>query len=203
MNKLFKTKEDPDQQNPMEQSEYCYYQSFGRALVGFAKAIELRQGRFYDVTAQDILEYADIDKAEFDFLFGNPLRLIGKIEEELHKIFADADTMLAGMEADLMLESIFQRLKNNSPMLTVLRLTNNHVIWREVLKNTVLRLSVGWPEAGSEAWEFMYHCFCCYFALLLEKWETADYSEAYIDVCVKTVTAWLQNRKNTGSEYSR
>ena len=192
MKNFFKTQKNDEKKNPMEESEYCYYQSLGRALVGFAKALELRQGHVCAVTNQDILDYADVDEEEFSFLFGSPVGLLDAVQNEIRKIFADADALLEGMNADSMLNSIFQRLKKNSPVLTVLRLTNNHVIWREVLKNTVLRLSVGWPEAGSEAWEYLNQNYCCQFALILEKWEAADFSDAHIDNCVRLAEIWLE-----------
>lgn len=84
--------------NPMENSEYCYYQSLGSAAMGFEKAINLRQGDITKVTTKDILDYAEIDPDEFEFVFGDPSGLLHDIYEEIQSVFTDAEKMLEGMD---------------------------------------------------------------------------------------------------------
>lgn len=191
-NILKKLKKEKPKSNPMEESEYCYYQSLGRALVGFEKAIILRQGDVARVTTDDILDYADIDPEEFKNVFGDPVGLLNDVHKEIRRLFDEADKMLAGMDDDTALLSIFKRFKRNAPMLRVLFALNDHSIWRSSLRNFLKSLSKDWPPYGSAEWEYLYGNFCCQFVSVLEKWETSDFSETRLSDCVRLVHIWIE-----------
>ena len=191
---ILKKKKEKEQEtaNPMEESEYCYYQSFGKALKGFAKALELRQGRLSSVATADILDYADIDKEEFEFLFGDPIGLLEDIHGEILDIFLQAQQIMAGASTNLLLTSIFKRLRKNTPMLVVLRILNDHNIWRDALKNLAKEIIPSWHDYNSGQWEYIFCNFCCQFAIILEVWEATGFAEDQIDNCVRRLKAWIE-----------
>ena len=177
--------------NPMEDSEYCYRQTLGKALVGFAKALELRQGRITSVTNDDIFDYCDVDKDEFNFLFENPPGLYAAVHKEIQTLFSDAVKMLEDMDIDLKLASIFKRLERNSPMATVISLAGDYKIWRDSMKDFVAGIAEGWSLPGTPEWNYLYRNFCCQFALILEKWQSSNYSKDSIPDLVRLTKIWL------------
>ena len=180
-----------DKKNPMEDSEYCYYQSFGRAIVGLEKALELRQGRIECVYTEDILEYADIDPDEFDFLFKSPTKLLFDIRKEIHQMMSDAAFVPEGSSREDRLSFAFRFLQKNCPMVRVLQKVNDHHIWRMSLRKIVANTATDWPPVNTPSWEYLYANFCCQFALILEKWETADFSDAHLKDCIRLADVWL------------
>ena len=190
-NQTDKKEETPE--NPMEDSEYIFRQQLGKALVAFAKALNLREGQLLDVKKEDILNFTDgeVDKNEYDFMFVGPKDILLYVEEEMERVFADAKTWLSEMETDQKLASVFTRLRNNSPMLTVLRITGNHTIWQKVMREFVAEIAEGWPAPDTPAWDFLYENFYCQFALVLEKWETANFAKEKIPDCVSLLKTWL------------
>lgn len=179
------------EQNPMEDSDYCYQQTLGKALVGFAKALELRQGRITSVTNEDIFDYCDVDKEEYHFLFETPAGLYAAVQKEIQTLFSDAVKMLEDMDIDLKLASIFKRLERNSPMVTVVSLAGDHKIWRDSMKDFVAGIAEGWSLPDSPEWDYLYRNFCCQFALILEKWRSLNYSEDAIPDLVRLTKIWL------------
>ncbi len=59
------------------------------------------------------------------------------------------------------------------------------------LRKLVTGVATDWPPVNSPAWEYLYANFCCQFMLILEKWETTDFSDARIDDCVRLADVWL------------
>ena len=178
--------------NPMENSEYCYYQSLGSAAMGFEKAINLRQGDITKVTTKDILDYAEIDPDEFEFVFGDPSGLLHDIYEEIQSVFTDAEKMLEGMDENLQMTNIFKRLRKNAPLLRVLIALCDHSIWRMSLRQIVARLATDWPPDESPEWKYLYENYCCQFASILEKWETSDFAESHVEDCVRLAHIWME-----------
>lgn len=188
-----KLKKELQKSNPMEDSEYCYYQTFGKALVGLEKALGIRDGEINKVTTNDILDYAeDVDKEEFEFLFGDPKGLVDDTQKEIEKTFKEADTMLEGLSEEAQLSAIFERFRRNSPMIRVMLLLDKHVFWRGCLKTLAQRLALHWPPAETEAWEYLFTNFCCQFSSVLEKWETSDFSKDHLYDCVRLTQVWLE-----------
>ncbi len=183
-------KENP-KANPMKQSEYYYYQSMGKALVGLERALELRRGRIEYVTVADILDNCDINPEEFESVFESPKQLLFDIYDEINILLSDPGTLLPNADTNQQLTDVFKRLKKKCPMLRVLRLVNDHYVWRENLKTLAPRIATDWPPVGSPEWDYLYANFCCQFALVLEKWETADFSDDRIKDCVRLIDMWI------------
>ena len=179
------------QQNPMEQSSYYYYQALGRAIVGLEKALELRQGRIENVYTEDVLAYADIDPEEFKNVFKNPETLLRDVHHEIYEIMSDAANMPKDSNRVDRLTNVFQFLQKNCPMVRILRLTNDHNIWRMSLQAVVAGVATDWPPVNTPAWEYLYANFCCQFALIMEKWETANFSDTRLKDCVRLADVWL------------
>lgn len=177
--------------NPMKDSQYCYYQSFGRVLMGFAKVLELKNGQIQSVSASEILEQSNIDPEEFYNVFKGPQTILHDIYQEIHTIFENIESLSIDMNSRTQFIVLFQRLKKNSPMLRVLSLIHDHSIWRKNLRQLVLGRAIDWPPVASSGWDYLYENFCCQFANILEKWETTDYAEVRIDDCVRLVEIWL------------
>ncbi len=180
------------EENPMNESEICYEQALGKALVGFAKALELRQGRIFLVTNQDILEYSDVDEKEYDFLFKDAYGLLEAMKEDVYKTFNDEIKLLEGLDRDEQLKCIFKRLRKVSPILTVLRLIGDHTIWTDMLRMVFTRWTADWPSMPSAVWEYMYRSFCCQFGSVLEKWEESGFDVEQIPKCIELIDVWLK-----------
>lgn len=189
MNKNDEKKES--NKSPMEDSEYCYQQTLGKALVGFAKALELRQGRIFSVANEDIFDYCDVDKDEFNYLFETPVGLYAAVHKEIETLFSDAVKMLEDVGIDLKLASIFQRLQRSFPMMTVISLAGDHKIWHDSMKDFVTGIAEGWSLPGTPEWNYLYRNFCCQFALILEKWKSSNYSKDSIPDLVRLTKIWL------------
>ena len=177
--------------NPMEESEYCYYQTFGRAVMGLEKALELRRGRIDNVTVYDILDNSNVDPDDFAALFKTPRDLLLCIHDEIQAIFSCEEVMLSDMDVKLRIASIFKRLKKICPIIRVLRLLNDHSVWRENLRNFVKSIAADWPQEDTHAWQYLYANFCCQFALILEKWEESDFDDARLNDCIQLIEVWL------------
>ena len=180
-----------DAKNPMEDSEYIYRQTLGRILEALADILEVRKGRMSLVTSSDIIENSGIKVSEFDTVFGSPWAVIDDIYTEIRALFSDVHLMPDDTPPEMKLYTVFKRLQKNSPMLRVLRLTVDHKIWRDSLREFVEGLAQGWPPKGSGAWEYLYRNFCCQFASVLEKWEKLDFSDDKIGDCINLTIMWL------------
>ncbi|MBR3131313.1 hypothetical protein IKG31_01935 [Candidatus Saccharibacteria bacterium] len=180
-----------DKKNPMVDSQYCYYQSFGRVIVGLEKALELHQGRIEYVTDEDILEYSGTDPEEYDRLFKSPERILRDVREEIYQMMSDAAIMPEGSSREDRLSFAFRFLQKNCPMVRVLQKVNDHHIWRMSLRKVVANTATDWPPVNTPAWEYLYANFCCQFALIMEKWETANFSDSRLKDCVRLADVWL------------
>ncbi len=194
-------KSEQSKSNPMQASEYYYYQSFGKALTGLEKALELHNGRIENVGTKDILENSTINSDEFYNVFSNPQSLLNDVYEEIHDIFSDTEKLLPDMNSKELLTNVFTRLRKNCPMVRVLRLIKDHSVWRDNLKGLMPRLATDWPPADSPAWEYLYANFCCQFAIILEKWETSDFADDRIGDCIRLAEMWLSADSMLGDNF--
>lgn len=185
-------KKPAETENPMEDSEYLYTQALGKALVGFAKALELRLGKTQLITVQDILEYSDVDKDEFEFLFKDAYGLLDAMKDSLKNTFTNDIKMLDGLDRSEQLKCIFKRLRKSTPILTSLRLIGDHTIWMDMLRTVFRDWTEDWPKVSPNFWEYIYRCFCCQFSSVLEKWEESGFKDELIPVCVQLVEKWLE-----------
>lgn len=191
MTPLKSLKKPEKQENPMEDSEYCFTQTLGKALVGFAKALELRQGKLYLVTTQDILEYSDVDLKEFEFLFGDPYGLLEAMRDDVHRTFNEDLKLLNGMNHHDQLICIFKRFRKSTPELTALRILGDHNVWVDDLRAVFTNCTVDWPALAPSALDYIYRCFCCQFELVMEVWEESGFSSEQIEKSVRLIEAWL------------
>ncbi len=189
--KANKNKKATDKKNPMEDSQYCYYQSFGRVIVGLEKALELRQGRMDYVSNEDILEYSGIDPDEYDNVFKSPEMILRDVRNEIHDMMSDAAIMPEGSTREDCLKQAFHFLQKNCPMVRIMHRIGDHNIWRMSLRKIVAKVATEWPSVDTPAWEYLYANFCCQFCIILEKWEDADFAEDRLNDCVRLADVWL------------